>query len=48
MRDLCRTRFEAFGTAGQAHKIKVIPMDEMARRDASGALDPAVRAAKAA
>ena len=40
LRDLCRTRFEAFGTAGQAHKISVIPMDDMARRYASGALDP--------
>ena len=40
LRDLCRTRFEAFGTAGQAHKISVIPMDDMARRYASDALDP--------
>jgi fructose-bisphosphate aldolase (EC 4.1.2.13) len=47
MRDLCRDRFEAFGTAGNASKIKVIPMDEMARHYASGKLDPqiAVRAA---
>ena len=48
MRDMCRHRLEAFGTAGQASKIKVIPMDEMARRYASGALDPAVTAARAA
>lgn len=40
MRDMCRDRLEAFGTAGQASKIKVIAMDEMARRYASGALDP--------
>ncbi len=40
MRDLCRDRFEAFGTAGQASKIKVIAMDDMAARYASGALDP--------
>jgi hypothetical protein len=40
MRDLCRDRFEAFGTAGQASKIKVIAMDDMAKRYASGALDP--------
>ena len=40
MRDLCRERFEAFGTAGQASKIKVIAMDDMAARYASGALDP--------
>ncbi len=40
MRDLCRDRLEAFGTAGHASRIKVIPQDEMARRYASGALDP--------
>ena len=40
MRDVCRARFEAFGTAGNASKIKVIPMSDMARRYASGALDP--------
>ncbi len=45
---LCRGRFEAFGTAGHASKIKVIALDDMARRYASGALDPAVASAKAA
>jgi len=48
MRDLCRARFEQFGTAGNASKIRVIPMDEMARRYASGALDPKVATARAA
>ncbi|WP_312530505.1 class II fructose-bisphosphate aldolase [Paracoccus sp. (in: a-proteobacteria)] len=48
MRDLCRERFEAFGTAGHASKIKVIAMDEMAKRYAAGKLDPAIAAAKAA
>ena len=48
MRDLCRDRFEAFGTAGNATKIKVIPMDEMAKRYASGSLDPQTATAKAA
>ena len=48
MRDLCRERFEAFGTAGHASKIKVIPLDEMAKRYAAGKLDPAIAAAKAA
>ena len=38
MRDLCRDRFEAFGTAGNAHKIKVVPMDDMARRYKAGTL----------
>jgi fructose-bisphosphate aldolase class II len=37
---LCRDRFERFGTAGHASKIKPIPMDEMAKRYAAGALDP--------
>ena len=48
MRDLCHDRFEAFGTAGTASKIKVIPMDEMAKRYAAGTLDPAITQAKAA
>ena len=48
MSQVCRARFEAFGTAGQASKIKVIPMSEMAKRYASGALDPKTSVAKAA
>ncbi|MHB8886662.1 MAG: class II fructose-bisphosphate aldolase [Methylovirgula sp.] len=40
MRELCRLRFEQFGTAGQAGKIKVLPMSAMAKRYASGTLDP--------
>ena len=48
MRDLCRDRFERFGTAGNASKIKVIPLDEMARRYAAGKLDPQIATAKAA
>ena len=48
METLCRDRFEQFGTAGHANTIKVIPMDEMARRYASGALDPAIAASRAA
>jgi len=42
MRSVCRERFEAFGTAGNAPKIKVIPMSEMAKRYAAGTLDPRV------
>ena len=38
MREVCKLRLEAFGTAGNASKIKVIAMDEMAKRYASGAL----------
>jgi fructose-bisphosphate aldolase class II len=48
MRDLCRERFEQFGTAGNASKIKVIPLPEMAKRYRSGALDPQVEAMTAA
>ena len=48
MRDLCRARFEAFGTAGNASRIRVIPMDEMAKRYAKGAFDPRISAARAA
>jgi fructose-bisphosphate aldolase class II len=40
MRDLCRERFEQFGTAGHASKIRVMPLAEMARRYRSGSLDP--------
>jgi fructose-bisphosphate aldolase class II len=42
LRDLCRERFEQFGTAGHAAQIKVIPLSEMARRYRSGSLDPRV------
>jgi len=48
MRALCRDRFERFGTAGHASKIKVIPMDEMAKRYAAGKLDPEIATRKAA
>src|SRR6266576_568283 len=42
MRDLCRDRFEQFGTAGNASKIKVVPLAEMAKRYRAGALDPRI------
>jgi fructose-bisphosphate aldolase class II len=42
MRELCRERFEQFGTAGNASKIRVIPLSEMAKRYRSGALDPRI------
>jgi fructose-bisphosphate aldolase class II len=48
MRDLCRERFEQFGTAGHAAKIKVIPLSEMAHRYRSGVLDPQTEAMAAA
>ena len=40
MREVCKQRLEAFGTAGQAGKIKVIAMADMAKRYAGGALNP--------
>ncbi|MBD3802208.1 MAG: fructose-bisphosphate aldolase class II [Thioclava sp.] len=42
MEKLCLDRFERFGTAGNASKIDVIDMDDMAKRYASGSLDPVV------
>jgi len=48
MSKVCRERFEAFGTAGNAGKITVIPMSEMANRYASGELTPGASIAKAA
>ena len=45
---LCRDRFERFGTAGNAAKIKPLSMDGMARRYAAGQLDPQIATAKAA
>jgi len=42
MRDLCRERFEQFGSAGHASKIKVTPLGEMAGRYRAGELDPRI------
>jgi fructose-bisphosphate aldolase, class II len=40
MTKLCRQRYEEFGTAGNASKIKVIPMHEMAKGYKAGKFDP--------
>jgi len=48
MSKLCADRFEAFGTAGNASKIKPVPLAEMAGRYRSGALDPRIAGARAA
>ena len=40
MTKLCATRYEQFGAAGQAGKIKVQPLTEMAKRYKDGSLDP--------
>jgi fructose-bisphosphate aldolase class II len=40
MRAVCQARFEEFGAAGRADKIKPLPMTAMAKRYASGELAP--------
>jgi fructose-bisphosphate aldolase class II len=47
MRKVCQQRLEQFGTAGNASKIKVLPMSAMAKRYAAGELDPVVEMARA-
>jgi fructose-bisphosphate aldolase class II len=42
MKDICRARYEAFGTAGNASKIKVISLEAMTTRYAKGELNPKV------
>jgi fructose-bisphosphate aldolase, class II len=40
MQVICQARYEAFGSAGHASKVKVIPLDQMVERYASGEFDP--------
>jgi fructose-bisphosphate aldolase class II len=42
MKDICKGRYEAFGTAGNASKIKALSLDAMTGRYLSGELDPKV------
>jgi fructose-bisphosphate aldolase class II len=42
MKGICKERYEAFGTAGNASKIKVINLEDMYKRYTSGELDPRV------
>ena len=42
MKDIVIARYEAFGTAGNASKIKVISLDDMFARYSAGELDPVV------
>jgi fructose-bisphosphate aldolase class II len=42
MKDICKARYEAFGTAGNASKIKPINLDAMVVRYEKGQLDPKV------
>ncbi len=43
MSKICQARFEAFGSAGQASKIKPISLEAMVERYLSGKLDPRVK-----
>ena len=40
MKEIARARFEAFGCAGNASRIKPVGLADMAKRYESGALDP--------
>ena len=42
MRDICKQRYEAFGTAGMASKIKVMSLEQMYQRYKRGEYDPRV------
>ena len=42
MRDICIERYQAFGTAGNADKIKVISLENMYHRYAKGELKPRI------
>ncbi|WP_333807157.1 class II fructose-bisphosphate aldolase, partial [Phenylobacterium sp.] len=42
MRAVCRQRFEEFGTAGHASKIRPVPLSAMAKRYAAGELNPKI------
>jgi fructose-bisphosphate aldolase class II len=42
MKDICKARYEAFGCAGHASKIKPVSLEVMFKRYASGDLDPRV------
>jgi len=43
MREICKARYEAFGTAGQASKIKILSLDTMYQRYKSGELEVRVK-----
>jgi fructose-bisphosphate aldolase class II len=42
MKDICKARYEAFGTSGNASKIKPISLEDMVTRYEKGELDPRV------
>lgn len=42
MSEICKARYEAFGTAGQASKIRPLSVEKMAELYSSGKLDPRI------
>jgi fructose-bisphosphate aldolase class II len=42
MKGICKARYEAFGAAGMASKIKPVSLEAMVKRYDSGELDPRV------
>jgi len=42
MKEICKQRYQVFGCAGQASKIKVLSLEAMTTRYAKGELDPKV------
>jgi fructose-bisphosphate aldolase class II len=42
MKEICKARYEVFGTAGNASKLKAINLEDMSRRYEKGELDPKV------
>lgn len=45
MRGICKARYEAFGSAGQANAIKPIPCEQMAERYKTGELSAIIKSA---
>lgn len=43
MKDICKARYEAFGTAGNASRISAISLEAMVKRYDKGELDPRVK-----
>jgi fructose-bisphosphate aldolase class II len=43
MKDICVARYEVFGTAGNASKIRALSLEAMQQRYAAGELEPQVK-----
>ena len=43
MKDICKARYEAFGCAGHASKIKVLSLETMIKRYQTNELDPHIK-----